>query len=94
MSGAHVHGDKETIQRLVAIVMERMKRGDGRRATEKERVIPSRQARDRDPAGRGVSLSLGTIAIPRCARDDPRRRNSSSAQLAALATFPNNGLSD
>jgi len=57
MSGAHVHGDKETIQRLVAIVMERMKRGDGRRATEKERVIPSRQARDRDPAGRGVSLS-------------------------------------
>ena len=25
MSGRHVHGDKETIQRLVAVVMERMR---------------------------------------------------------------------
>jgi len=25
MSGRHVHGDKETIQRLVAIVLERMR---------------------------------------------------------------------
>ncbi|HEX5077058.1 MAG TPA: hypothetical protein VFW03_27865 [Gemmatimonadaceae bacterium] len=31
MSGGHVHGDKETIQRLVAIVMERMKRETGGR---------------------------------------------------------------
>jgi hypothetical protein len=33
MSGRHVHGDKETIQRLVAVVMARMNReaGGGKR---------------------------------------------------------------
>src|SRR4030095_6955991 len=54
-------------------------------------VIPSRQARDRDPPGRG--LSFGTTAIPRFARDDnafnPSRAMStlSSSVVAIAAAF-------
>ena len=64
--------------------------GDGRRATAKKRVIPSRQARDRDRPGRETCPSFGTTAIPRCAAaalgmTSARCANSSSQQQAAVA---------
>jgi fermentation-respiration switch protein FrsA (DUF1100 family) len=70
MSGAHVHGDKETIQRLVAIVMERMKRGDGRRATgdgRRKKSVSSRAVR------RGIAILRVEGSLSRDDRDPSLR---------------------
>jgi hypothetical protein len=44
MSGRHVHGDKETIQRLVAVVMARMNREAG--GGKREATFPNNRLSD------------------------------------------------